>query len=199
MFITGRVLKVVVITNVAPLLIWTPRWERTVGGWFAAVYAVDAKEAGSRTAHAYKGDDVVEFVEDRPALKLLIRLEPPASEEILQIEARILVTNQFDSAVKGKPARPRRSKIPSVCESVALFMPHYDPSSATGPRGRRGLQPERDGRVRCSAWLGPQNLVHRLPLCQFIDQFIQIAYFPHRRLLNVFHSDAANYTFDQSS
>jgi hypothetical protein len=53
--------------------------------------------------------------------------------------------------------------------------------------------------VRSSAWLGSQNLFHRLPLCQFIDQFIEIAYFPHRWLLNVFHPDAANYTFDQSS
>jgi hypothetical protein len=40
-----------------------------------------------------------------------------------------------------------------------------DSSSATRRRETRESQPERDGRVHCSAWLGPQNLVHRLPFC----------------------------------
>src|SRR6266496_338531 len=87
--ITGHALKVILITRVAPLPVLTARWKRNVGGWSAAVYAVDAKKAGSRAAHADEGDDVVEIVEDRPALKLLIRLEPPASEEVLRIEARV--------------------------------------------------------------------------------------------------------------
>jgi hypothetical protein len=31
--ITGHVLKVVVITSIAPLPVWTAKWKRNVGGW----------------------------------------------------------------------------------------------------------------------------------------------------------------------
>jgi len=90
----------------------------------AAVYAVDAKKAGSRAAHAYEGDDVIEIIEDRLAPKLLIRFEPPASEQILRIEARILVTDQFDSCRQRQPGKaqeiqdPERRRTTSVLHAV---------------------------------------------------------------------------------
>ena len=42
-----------------------------------------------------------------------------------------------------------------------------------------------------------QNLVHRFALRQLIDQFVQVANFPHRWLLDVLHTDTANHAFDQ--
>jgi hypothetical protein len=110
--ITGRVLKVVVITSVTPLPVWTAPWERNVDGWSAGAYAEDAKEAGARPAHACEGDNVVEIVEDRLALKFLIRLEPPASEEVLRIVVRILVTDQFNSCRQRQPGKFKQIQDP---------------------------------------------------------------------------------------
>ena len=33
----------------------------------------------------------------------------------------------------------------------------------------------------------PQNLLHLLPFCQFIDQFVEVANFLHQRLFDLFH------------
>src|SRR4051812_46245606 len=44
-----------------------------------------------------------------------------------------------------------------------------------------------------------QYFFHRLTLCQFIDQFVQISDLTHRRLLDFLNSDAADYAFDQGS
>jgi hypothetical protein len=46
--------------------------------------------------------------------------------------------------------------------------------------------------------LFPQNLLHLFSLCQLIDQLIQIANFLHGGFFDVFHSDTADHTFDQS-
>jgi hypothetical protein len=50
--------------------------------------------------------------EDRPTLILLIRLKPPAPEKILQIEARILVTHQFDSCLQRQPGKTKEIQDP---------------------------------------------------------------------------------------
>ena len=139
---------------------------RNVGGWSAAVYAVDAKEAGSRAAHAYKGDDVVEIVEDRLALKLLICLEPSASEEVLRIVARILVTDQFDSCRQRQAGKaqeiqdPERLRITGAVRAALM-------TQAQRPGPHRGVDCNQSAMAGFAAAhrLGPQNLVHRLPLC----------------------------------
>jgi len=42
----------------------------------------------------------------------LIRLEPPASEQILRIDARILVTDQFDSCRQRQPGKAQEIQDP---------------------------------------------------------------------------------------
>jgi hypothetical protein len=54
---------------------------------------------------------------------------------------------ESDHAYSRRSVRPQRCKLSDAAD------------------GTCGLQPERAGRVRCSAWLDPQNLVHRLPFC----------------------------------
>ncbi len=44
------------------------------------------------------------------------------------------------------------------------------------------------------AWLFSQDLRHRFPIGEFVDQFIQVADFLHRRFLDVFHANAADHT-----
>lgn len=43
---------------------------------------------------------------------------------------------------------------------------------------------------------GPKDLLHRLSFGQFVDQFIEVANFPHGWFLDVFYADAANDAFD---
>lgn len=43
-------------------------------------------------------------------------------------------------------------------------------------------------------WLSSQNFLHRFPLCQLVDQLIQVSDFPHKRVLNLLHPDAADHT-----
>ena len=50
-------------------------------------------------------------------------------------------------------AHPMRSSVLSGCHPT-FQTGSYDPSSATAAHEGARLQPERDGRVRCSAWLG---------------------------------------------
>jgi hypothetical protein len=38
----------------------------------------------------------------------------------------------------------------------------------------------------------PQNLLHRLPFRQFVNQLIQVAHFLHYRILNILHPIPAN-------
>ena len=47
-------------------------------------------------------------------------------------------------------------------------------------------------------YLGSQYLIHGFTLCQFIDQFVQIADFPHGGFLDFFNPNTANDTGDFS-
>ena len=44
--------------------------------------------------------------------------------------------------------------------------------------------------------LGPKNLLHRLTLRQFVDQLVQVSNLTHRRLLDFFDANPADYAFD---
>lgn len=44
------------------------------------------------------------------------------------------------------------------------------------------------------AWLFSQDLLHRFPVGEFVDQFVQVADFLHRRFLDVFHANATDRT-----
>jgi hypothetical protein len=54
---------------------------------------------------------------------------------------------------------------------------------------------DRRGFVRRSE-SSPKNLLHRLSLCELIDQFVQIAYLSHQRIVDFFHSNTAHDAFD---
>src|SRR6185369_7621436 len=43
----------------------------------------------------------------------------------------------------------------------------------------------------------PQNLFKRLALCEFIDEFVEIANFLHERVLNFLHANAAHHALDK--
>ena len=43
----------------------------------------------------------------------------------------------------------------------------------------------------------PQNLVHRFSFGELINQFVQIAYLLHQRILDFFHAHTAHHAFDQ--
>ena len=49
------------------------------------------------------------------------------------------------------------------------------------------------------AWLFSQNFLHRSTLGEFVDQFVQVADFPHCGFLDVFHADAADHSCNQRS
>jgi hypothetical protein len=44
------------------------------------------------------------------------------------------------------------------------------------------------------ARLSSQDFLHRSPLGEFVDQFVQIADFPHDGFLHVFYADAADHS-----
>ena len=51
-----------------------------------------------------------------------------------------------------------------------------------------------------SSWqieLLPQNFLHRLSLCELINQLIQVANLLHQRIFDVFYPNAAHYTLDK--
>jgi len=43
----------------------------------------------------------------------------------------------------------------------------------------------------------PQYLLHRLSFCKLINQFVQVAYFLHLRIFDVFYANTAHYTLDK--
>src|SRR5262245_61438212 len=68
----------------------------------------------------------------------------------------------------------------------------------TWPTERRLLEPG------WSKWLSgsndlslPKNLLHRLSFCEFVNQLVQIANFLFQRVIDCFHTNAADYTLDQ--
>lgn len=42
-----------------------------------------------------------------------------------------------------------------------------------------------------------QNLLHRFPFREFIDQLVQVAYVLHQRIFDFFHANPAHHTFDK--
>lgn len=44
-----------------------------------------------------------------------------------------------------------------------------------------------------------QNLFHNLPLCQLVDQLVQIANFPHYGFIDVFQPDTTDHPLDRSA
>src|SRR5690606_32001625 len=112
------------------------------------------------------------------------------------------------SASAGQPGKAGSSVDRHGAEPVAPF--HRASSSS----GRRSLtkafpswpgdaaprRPYRSlGECIWPAPLLPQDLLHRFTLRQLVDQLVQIANLAHGRLLDVFDSDAANHTLDQSA
>ena len=47
--------------------------------------------------------------------------------------------------------------------------------------------------------LGPQDFFHGFAFCQFIHQFVEIAYFAHRWFLDFFDAHTTDDAFDQGS
>src|SRR6476620_8626546 len=100
--------------------------------------------------------------------------------------------------------KPVRESILTVSR-VAWAMPLKQSSKQTDKRGRRGnmLLGYRKRRMfqgvlrRLRPWLGSQDLVHRLTLGQFIDEFVEVTNLSHCWLLNFFDANAADHAFDR--
>ena len=43
----------------------------------------------------------------------------------------------------------------------------------------------------------PQNLLHRLPFCELVNQLVQIANSLHQGILDLFYANTAHYALDE--
>src|SRR5262252_7923787 len=53
--------------------------------------------------------------------------------------------------------------------------------------------------VTLGARLPSQDLLHRLSLCQFVDELVQVANLLHQRVVHLFYANAANRARDERS
>ncbi len=43
----------------------------------------------------------------------------------------------------------------------------------------------------------PQNLLHRLSFCEFVNEFVQVAYLLHQRIFDFFNANATHNALDK--